>query len=70
MERIELMMVDRLKDGVFEKDSAPVFPFFFPGTENEFLNFRVFKGSWEKAHIEIDPTGKLLFNGKEISSSN
>lgn len=70
MERMELMMVEQLKVWVFEKDSAQIFPFFFPCMENGLTRFTVFKESWKKAHIEIDPMGRLLFNGTDISSSN
>jgi len=67
---MELMMVERSEEVVFEKDLVPVFWFFFMGTEIEFTKLRNLKKFEEEIHIVIDPMGRVMFNSKEISSSN
>ena len=70
MEQMQLMMVGQLEERVFEKHSVPDFLFYLPGITNEFTKLRVFTESWNKAHIVVDLMGKILFDGKEVSSSN
>jgi hypothetical protein len=67
---MELMKVEHSEEEILEKDFVPVFMFFFPGKENELTKLIYSKEPRKKAHIEIDPAGKVLFDGKEISSSN
>jgi len=69
MEGMELMKVEHSEEAIFEKDFVPVFMFFFPGTENELTKLIYSKESWKKAHIVIEPAGRMFFDGKEISSS-
>lgn len=70
MEHMELMKVEYSEEVIFEKEFVPVFMFFFPGAENELTKFLYSKESWKKAHIVIDHVGRVLFDGKEFSSSN
>ena len=70
MEHMELMMVEQSEERVFEKGSVPGFLFYFPGITNELAKLMVCSESWKKAHIAIDPAGRMLFDGKEVSSSN
>jgi hypothetical protein len=65
---MELMMVERSEELVFEKNFA--FWFFFMGLEIKFTKLRSLKKFEEKFHIVIDPMGRVLFNSKGISSSN
>jgi len=67
---MELMMVERSEEVVFEKGLVPVFWFFFLAAEIEFTKLRSLKKFEEKIHIVIDPMGRVMFNSKEISSSN
>jgi len=67
---MELMVVERSEEVVFEKGFVPVFGFFFMGAEIEFTKLRSLKKFEEKIYIVIDPMGRVMFNGKEISSSN
>jgi hypothetical protein len=70
MERVELMMVEQSEERIFEKYSVPDFLFYFPGITNELAKLMVCSESWKKAHIVVNPAGRVLFDGKEVSSSN
>ena len=70
MECMELMMVEQPEERVFEKDFVPDFLFFFPGITNEFTRLMVHTESWKKTHIVVDPLGRVVFDGKGISSFN
>jgi hypothetical protein len=67
---MELMKVESSEEVVFGKDFVPVLGFFFMGTEIEFTKLRSLKEFEEKIHIVIDPMGRVVFDSKEISSSN
>jgi hypothetical protein len=67
---MELMKVESSEEVVFGKGFVPVLGFFFMGTEIEFTKLRSLKKFEEKIHIVIDPMGRVVFNSKEISSSN
>ena len=67
---MELMIVEKSEEVVFEKGFVPAFWFFFMGAEIEFTKLRSLKKFEEKIHIVIDPMGRVMFNSKEISSSN
>ena len=71
MEGMELMMVEQPKREVFEKDTAPVFPFFIPGTEDKLMKLRNNgKKPWKKAYTVVDLSGRVFFDDREVSSSN
>ena len=67
---MELMVVERSEEVVFEKGFVPFFGFFFMGAEIEFTKLRNLKKLEEKIYIVIDPMGRVMFNSNEISSSN
>jgi len=67
---MELMIVEKSEEVVFEKGFVQAFWFFFMGAEIEFTKLRSLKKFEEKIHIVIDPMGRVMFNSKEISSSN
>lgn len=67
---MKLMMVERSEELVIKKGFVPVFGFFFMGVGIEFTKLLNLKKFEEKIHIVIDPMGRVMFDNKEISSSN
>jgi hypothetical protein len=67
---MELIMVERSDEVVFEKGFVPVFWFFSMGAGIEFTKLRSLKKFEEKIHMVIDPMGRVMFNSKDILSSN
>ncbi len=65
---MELVKTSKLEEVVFGKRFVPMLAMFFTATDEEIRHFSNLKGSGERIHIIIDPTGMVTFNGEEMGS--